>query len=198
MRPDLEVVASLVRPSSRVLDLGCGAGELLDHLSTRRGCQVTGVDNEPDSLVTAIRRGVPVIDLDIDTQLDQFASDGYEIVVLSQTLQATHRPAEILAEVLRIAPAAIVSVPNFALWKHRASLLLRGRMPVSTELPHAWHATPNIHLATLTDVEALFAELDMRVKKRVLLDAEGRAAAGLRARGPANLMASGAVYLLGR
>ncbi|MCD6639253.1 MAG: methionine biosynthesis protein MetW, partial [Nocardioides sp.] len=149
MRPDLHVVAGLVAPGSRVLDLGCGTGELLHHLATERGCTVTGVDTDGDALITAIRRGVPVIDLDIDTQLDQFASGGYDVVVLSQTLQATRHPDEILTEVLRIAPHGIVSLPNFALWKHRLSLLARGRMPVSQELPHPWYGTPNIHLAAL-------------------------------------------------
>lgn len=198
MRADLLVVADLVEPGSRVLDLGCGPGELLDHLATRKDCRGTGVDSDPASLIAAIRRGVSVIALDLDEQLDQFAADGYDLVVVSQTLQATRRPDEILAEVLRIAPRAIVSVPNFALWKHRWELLVRGRMPVSEELPHTWYATPNIHLATLSDVEALFARLGVRVQRRVLLDAAGNAAGGLRARGPANLLASGAVYLISR
>lgn len=198
MRPDLHVVAGLVRPGSRVLDLGCGSGELLDHLSTKRGCSVTGVDTDPDSLIAAIRRGVPVIDLDIDTQLDQFGDDSYDLVVVSQTLQATRHPAALLSEVLRIAGHGVVSIPNFALWKHRVSLLTRGRMPVSAELPHTWYDTPNIHLASLSDVESLFDQLGVRVRRRVLLDTAGRTATGLRARGPANLLAAGAVYLVSR
>ncbi len=126
----------------------------------------------------------------------EFADDSYDLVVVSQTLQATRHPDRVLAEVGRIAGRGIVSVPNFGLWKHRAGLLLRGRMPVSAELPHPWYDTPNIHLATLADLEDLFDDQGFDVRRRELLDAEGRSAAGLRARGPANLMASGAVYLV--
>lgn len=198
MRPDLQVVAELVRPGSRVLDLGCGTGELLDHLAHQRSCTVTGVDTDPESLISAIRRGVAVIDLDIDTQLDQFGDDTYDLVIVSQTLQATRHPAELLGEVIRIAPKAVVSVPNFALWKHRLHLLAKGRMPVSPELPYTWFDTPNIHLATLADVEKLFDDLHIQVDRRLVIDASGRVVRGLPARRLANLLAAGAVYLLSR
>jgi len=196
MRPDLEVVAGLVEPGSRVLDLGCGDGTLLAFLHAELGCPGTGADSDAASLRAAIRRGVSVIELDLDSQLGEFADGSYDLVVVSQTLQATRHPDVVLEEVARIAGRGIVSVPNFGLWKHRAGLLVRGRMPVSAELPHPWYDTPNIHLATLADLEDLFGDLGFEVRRRVLLDARGQAVSGLRERGPANLTASAAVYLI--
>ena len=194
MRPDLAVVADLISPGCRVLDLGCGDGALLAHLA-ESGVTGTGVDQDPDSFVAAVRRGVSVMALDIDADLHLFADDSYDVVVVSQTLQATRHPERILDHVHRIAGVGIVSVPNFAHWKHRLTLATRGRMPVSDVLPHRWFETPNIHLATLGDIEELFAARDLVVRRRVLLDADGQTRP---TRGPANLMASGAVYVVER
>lgn len=193
MRPDLEVVADLVPAGSRVLDLGCGEGDLLAYLGKDRGCTGTGVEIDPDAVLTAIRRGVSVIEVDIDEQLGEFADSSYDVVVMSQTLQATRRPAEVLREIGRIGERCIISVPNFGLWKHRVGLLVRGRMPVSRELQHPWHETPNIHLSTLADIEALFAGLGMAVEQRVLLDEE---AEPMRWNRVANLRAGAATYAL--
>ncbi|HET6624963.1 MAG TPA: methionine biosynthesis protein MetW [Nocardioidaceae bacterium] len=193
MRPDLAIVAELVPAGSRVLDLGCGGGELLTHLAEHRGCSGTGVEIDPDAVLTAIRGGVPVIEVDIDEELGEFADDSYDVVVMSQTLQATRRPGEVLGEIGRIGARCIVSVPNFGLWRHRVGLLVRGRMPVSRELPHPWHETPNIHLSTLADVEALFVSVEMGVEQRIVLDAKARPMRSDRA---ANLRAGAAIYVL--
>lgn len=193
MRPDLELVAGLVPVGSRVLDLGCGGGELLDHLTHARRCTGVGVEIDPDSVLAAIRRGVPVIEVDIDHQLGEFADRSYDVVVMSQTLQATRRPADVLRQINRIGSRCIVSVPNFGLWRHRVGLMFRGRMPVSRELPHSWHETPNIHLSTLADLESLFGTLSMGVERRILLDERGRP---MRSARQANLRAGAAIYLL--
>lgn len=195
MRADLDVVAGLVPTGSRVLDLGCGRGDLLSHLARERGCSGTGVEIEEESILAAIRAGVSVIELDVDTELGELADDSYDVVVLSQTLQALRRPAVVLGEIRRIGARCVVSVPNFGLWRHRASLALRGRMPVSRELPYPWFETPNIHLSTLADLEDLFDALGLKVEQRLLLDEQGALLHGQRL---ANLRAGAAVYLLGR
>jgi len=195
VRPDLEIVAGLVPAGARVLDLGCGNGDLLEHL-TQRGCRGTGVEIDGEAFLAAVSRGVAVLSLDIDLDTDAFADDSYDVVVLSQTLQATKRPRHVMAEIARIAPRSIVSVPNFAYWRHRSELLLSGRMPVSAELPYPWYQTPNIHLSTLPDTEALVAEVGLRVERRLLLDERhGRLRNPLLA---SNLRAARAVYALGR
>jgi len=195
MRADLRVVADMVAPESRVLDLGCGDGELLLHLAKVRGCRGVGVDADPDSVVAAISRGVSVVELDIDTELGEFADNSFDTVVLSQTLQATRRPDWIVREMMRIAPTGVVSVPNFGWWQHRINLGLGGRMPVSKALPNPWYSTPNIHLATLHDMTTLFADENIAVRRRVLLRPDGSPASVF---GPPNLLAAGAAYLISR
>jgi methionine biosynthesis protein MetW len=194
MRRDLEIVAALVPAGSRVLDLGCGPGDLLEALA-RRGCHGTGVEIDGAAFLATVRRGVAVLSLDIDTDLDAFASDSYDVVVLSQTLQTTKRPRVVLEQMGRIAPRALLSVPNFAYWRHRADLVLSGRMPVSAELPYPWYRTPNIHLSTLPDTQALVQEVGLAVARRVLLDQRHEP---LRSTVAANLRAARAVYELRR
>lgn len=194
MRPDLELVADLVPAASRVLDLGCGQGDLLEALAAK-GCRGTGVEIDGEAFLASIRRGVAVLSLDIDTDLHAFAADSYDVVVLSQTLQTTRRPGHVLTQIARIAPRSILSVPNFAYWRHRSELLLTGRMPVSTELPYPWHQTPNIHLSTLPDTESLVAEVGLGVDRRILLDEQHRP---LRSDRAGNLRAARAIYVLRR
>lgn len=197
LRPDLAAVASLIAPRSRVLDLGCGPGTLLRHLIDERGCSGTGVEIDPDMVLAAVGAGVPVIGLDIDRELPQLADQSFDVAILSRTLQTVHRPAEVLAQMARISRRLVVSMPNFGLWRHRLRLL-RGHMPESRELPFSWHDTPNLHHATLVDLEHFFAEQGLEIEHRLPLTESGRRLqfAGHGIDRSANLLAGNAVYVL--
>jgi methionine biosynthesis protein MetW len=191
------VVADMIPPGSRVLDLGCGPGDLLAELIDRRGCRGQGVEVSTEAFHACVARGIPVVQADLDQGLPDFDDRAFDVVVLSQTLQAVRRPVPLLREMMRVGGVAVVSFPNFAHWRLRLDIGLRGRMPVSRTLPYPWYETPNIHLCTLRDFEALVEAEGLRVERRALLGADGRAArAGAGRRH--NLLAAGAAYLLRR
>ena len=191
-RADLRLIADLIPADSRVLDLGCGDGQLL-RLLAGKGCRGTGVEIQAGPYLEALRLGVNVIDLDINSQLDQFADDSYDVVVLSGTLQNLQLPAQVLREIGRIALHSIVSMPNFVHWRNRLRLL-SGRMPVTKHLPYSWYDSPNLHFTSLKDLSPLFTKLGFSVDRCVPLDETGRP---LRlGQWGANWLASSAVYLL--
>jgi len=190
LRADLARIAGQIPVGSRVLDLGCGGGELLRYLISRQGCAGLGVEHNGDALLCAIANGVPVMDLDIDAQLDQFADDSFDVVVLSRTLQTVRHPVEVLRQISRIGGRLIVSMPNFAYWPHRLRLL-RGSMPRSSDLPFDWFDSPNLHFATLVGLEALFATLGLHIEHRFALRPSGHLVRWL-----ANIRAGSAIYVL--
>jgi len=193
LRPDLELVADQVPPGARVLDLGCGSGSLLEHLARAKGCAVTGIEIDPDAVLAAIRRGVPVIEGDVARAVAEFGDRSYDFVVLSRVLQTMLDPQRVLTEMARVADRLLVSVPNFGYYPNRLRLLT-GRMPRSKELPYAWYDTPNLRHTTLADLEDLFAALGLTVERRFTYTQRGRR---LRMYGRwANLMAGAAVYVL--
>lgn len=197
MRPDLNIVADMVGHDASVLDLGCGDGALLDTLITRQNCSGLGVEREIEDFHACIARGVPVTHGDLEQELVETADDTFDYAVLSLTLQAVRNPDQVLTEMKRVARHQIVSLPNFGHWRLRTGLLLRGRMPSSPILPYPWYNTPNIRLCTLRDFESLVADLEIKIKRRVLIGADSRPAAA-RDRLAPNLLADGAVYLLER
>lgn len=175
VREDFREILRLVRPGARVLDVGCGGGELLELLAREKQADGRGVEISPQGVSACLARGLAVMQGDADRDLDQFPTGAFDYAILSQTLQATRNPRQVLGELLRIADRAVVSFPNFGHWRVRWSLLSRGRMPETRSLPEPWWSTPNIHLCTLADFNALVADLDVRIEACAALS-EGRPA----------------------
>lgn len=193
LRPDLAVISEWIEPGSRILDLGCGDGTLLDHLARTRGIRGYGLEIDPAKLSACVARGVNAIQADVDDGLRDFATDSFDYVVLTQTLQALARPDLALTEILRVGRRAIVTFPNFGHWRVRLQLLA-GRMPLTPSLPDEWYDTPNIHLCTVKDFEALCESRRWTRLRRSLLDSALRQ--GRRNMAWPNLFAEVAVYLL--
>jgi methionine biosynthesis protein MetW len=157
-RIDYKLIEDLVPPGSTVLDLACGDGELLGQLIRDKGVRGSGVDVSQEAVEACVRRGLSVFHGDLDAGLADFADRSHDVVILSMSLQQLRRPRMIVREMVRVGRLAIVSFPNFAHWVPRSQLLLRGRMPVSRDLPYQWWDTPNIHLCTIQDFRALCRE----------------------------------------
>lgn len=162
IRPDLAQIASWVESGSSVLDLGCADGALLAWLRDNKNIYGTGVELNDASVVASVARGVNVIQQDLEQGLALFGDQQFDTVVLSRTLQSMHNTKHILTEMARVAKYGIVSFPNFGYWPHGLSIL-RGRMPVTGEMPYQWFDTPNIHLCTLSDFQDLAASLNLKI-----------------------------------
>ena len=173
MRRDFSLITRWVWEGSRVLDLGCGDGTLLKTLADKKHCRIQGVEVDPDEHLAAIRNGVPVVQLDIDSDLDQFGENTYDVVILSRTLQAVKHPDRVLQGMLAIAPIAIVSMPNFGYWKNRLRLL-GGHAPISKDLPFQWYESPNVHFGSLKDLEDLFESLNLEIERYIPLAESGQ------------------------
>ncbi|SDE63286.1 methionine biosynthesis protein MetW [Rhodospira trueperi] len=198
LRFDLRLIADMVTPGARVLDVGCGDGALLQYLARTKGVDGRGIELSMAGVRTAVRRGVSVIQGNADTDLADYPSAAFDYAILSQTLQATQRPRDVLAHLLRVGGRAIVSFPNFGYWKARWHLLTKGRMPVTQGMPEEWWETPNIHFCTIKDFVVLARCMDIVIEKGVALREDGRLNR-LSATGPwANLMSAQAVFLLRR
>jgi methionine biosynthesis protein MetW len=164
LRPDLAIIADAVPATARVLDVGCGDGELMAALRAK-GVDARGLEIDPDNVTAAIARGQSVVQGDANRDLADYPDDAFDYAILSQTLQTTERPDRVVDELLRIAPRAFVSFPNFAHWRIRLALLWGGRMPVTRLLPVAWYETPNIHHVTVSDFRDLVRVKGIRVER---------------------------------
>jgi methionine biosynthesis protein MetW len=166
-RVDHVLIAEMVEAGARVLDVGCGDGELLQLLAERRGVDGRGVELQRDKVNACVARGLSVIQGDADRDLDNYPDQAFDYAILSLTIQATRKPKTVLENLLRIGRRAIVSFPNFGHWRVRTTLLLGGRMPVTDNLPDLWYLTPNAHLCTVRDFADLCARVDAEVEQAV-------------------------------
>lgn len=166
-RVDHLLIAEMVEAGARVLDVGCGDGELLQLLSERRGVDGRGVELQRDKVNACVARGLSVIQGDADRDLDNYPDQAFDYAILSLTIQATRQPKTVLENLLRIGRRAIVSFPNFGHWRIRAGLLFGGRMPMTANLPDLWYLTPNAHLCTIRDFADLCARVDATVERAV-------------------------------
>lgn len=196
-RIDLDLIAEMIAPGSRVLDVGCGDGDLLALLQSKRNVDGRGVELSQEGVNASVTRGLAVVQGDADTDLADYPDDAFDYVILSQTIQATRNPKEVLRSMKRIGRRVVVSFPNFGNWRVRLKLLFNGRMPETRSLGYSWYDTPNIHLCTLLDFAALCNDLDIEIEDAVILT--GKKAWRISDPGLlANLFASEAVFLLTR
>ena len=193
LRRDLAILSEWIKPGSRVLDLGCGDGKLLAHLAEQRQTHGYGIEIDVGKVAKCIEAGVNVIQGDIDEGLREFEDNSFDYVLLTQTLQALQRPDDVIDDILRVGRTAIVTFPNFGHWRVRMALAL-GRMPMTRSLPATWYDTPNIHLCTVADFEALCAERGWRIERRRLLNSQHLEGTSIRLL--PNLFSEIAIYLL--
>ncbi len=198
IRQDFSDILRLVRPGSRVLDVGCGEGALLELLIQEKGCDGRGLEISTGGVSACLARGLAVVQGDADRDLADYPSRAFDYAILSQTLQTLVAPREVLIELLRIADRAVVSFPNFGHWRVRLSLLANGRMPDTPTLPHHWWSTPNIHMCTLSDFTALCRDLELRIDFCAALSTGKPPRAIDPDRGIENWRAESALFMLSR
>lgn len=198
VRSDHRLIADMVEPGSRVLDVGCGDGALLKLLAAERNVDARGIEISQRGVNDCVAKGLSVIQGDADTDLVDYPDDAFDYVILSQTLQATRRPRAVVENMLRIGRRALVSFPNFGYWQVRMQLMFKGRMPVTSTLSNPWYETQNIHFCTIRDFVEMIEDMDACIERAVAIDRTG---APLRVSAPWwvwNLFGEQAVFLLRR
>jgi methionine biosynthesis protein MetW len=189
-----ELIMHHIDRKSRVIDLGCGDGRLMQRLHDEMGCEVMGVEVEQSNIIAIIQRGLPAIAADLNEGLVDIPNDSFDFAVLSQTLQQVRNPKRLLLEMLRVARRALVVVPNFGHWRVRMEVLRRGRTPITQALPYEWYETPNVHFMSMRDFRDLMDGIGLRIVKESPI-IKGRSVDQLWG---ANLRADSAFYLLER
>ena len=170
MRIDQQLAEKWINAGASVLDLGCGDGELLSQMSKKQQIHAYGLEIDQEKIAIAVSKGLNIIQQDLNLGLGRFANQSFDYVVMAQALQAVDAPDVLLRDMVRVGKQAIITFPNFAYWKTRSFLALKGRMPVSDALPYMWYNTPNIHLCTFRDFEALCDENQIQIIDRLAVN----------------------------
>jgi methionine biosynthesis protein MetW len=197
MRYDLQIIASWIEPGSKVIDLGCGEGDLLHHLISQKGVQGTGIELNEEKVARCIEKGLSVLQGDISEEVHDYPAASFDYVILSQTLQQVYQPDQLIRAMLRIGQKGIVSFPNFSHWQIRMQLLFTGYAPVSRQLPYQWFDTPNIRVITLKDFRKFVQEVGLTVLREAAIDTHTQDRYGSIVQVLPNLRATYGIFMIG-
>ena len=196
MRFDLQIISSWIEPRSKVLDLGCGEGNLMCYLKEKKGVRCTGIEKNEKKVAQCVAKGLNVIHGDINQEVKDYHDDEFDYVILSQTLQQVYEPASLLKEILRIGRMGIVSFPNFSHWRIRLQLMLTGYAPVTKQLPFQWHDTPNIRVITIKDFRKFARDVGFKILKETAIDTNSRDRRGRIVLAMPNLRSTYGIFLI--
>jgi len=196
IRVDLQLIADMIEPGTRVLDVGCGNGDLLEHLWRTKQVDGRGIEISTQGVQSCVSAGLSVVQGDVEKDLHNYPDDAFDYVILSQTVQAMINPRDVLEQTMRIGKRAIVSLPNFGYWRLRVYMLFNGRMPVSDNLPYEWYNTPNIHFCTIRDFVRLTRHMNLTIEQSLFLDEAGSSKTIGNSVSIANWFGEQAVFLL--
>ncbi|UCE57049.1 MAG: methionine biosynthesis protein MetW [Desulfobacterales bacterium] len=197
MRYDLQIIASWIEPSSQVLDLGCGEGDLLKFLINHKQVTGSGIEHNEDKVAECIEKGLSVLQGDINDEVLDYPDNAFDYVILSQTLQQVYEPDTLIRSMMRIAKKGIVSFPNFSHWSIRLQLLLSGYAPITRQLPYEWYDTPNIRVITIKDFRKFTQEVGFTILKEVAINTQSENRFGKVIKAFPNLRATYGIFLIG-
>ncbi len=198
MRYDLKIIASWIEPGSKVLDLGCGEGDLLHFLKQNKQVVGTGIERREARVACCIEKGLSALQGDINAEVLDYPDNAFDYVILSQTLQQVYEPPDLIRSLLRIGKKGIVSFPNFSYWTIRLQLLLTGYAPITRQLPYEWYDTPNIRVITIKDFRKFAREVGFKIIKEVAINTRNNGKIGKTIKFMPNLCATYGIFLIGR